>query len=91
MSNCNGTHLSNCLPVSYLSDAMPLDHWFHAFQTTFGDMLIAAPDPIPECLQDRSGITYSYNAALTLYAECFVRALPSPDADNHEIQGGSRQ
>ncbi len=88
MPHHNDTRLTNGLPYTYLSDRMPLDHWFHAFQTTFGDMLVAAPDPISACLQDRSGLAYGYDAAMTVYAECFVRPLPGPSGANHDPQAG---
>lgn len=65
--------LSNGLHGTYLRDRMPLDHWFHAFQVTFGDMVVAGPDTVTKALTDSS--VHDYPGALALYAECRVRPL----------------
>ena len=74
---CSGGYLSNGLHSTFLRDRMPLDHWFHAFQVMFGEMIIAGPDIVTKALADSAATstTYDYPSALTLYAECRVRPL----------------
>ncbi len=78
--------LSNGLHSTYLRDRMPLDHWFHAFQVTFGDMVVAGPDIVSRALADSTAnpLVYDYPSALTVYAECRVRSLEQPPR-GHEI------
>ncbi len=75
---CN--NLSNGLHGTYLRDRMPLDHWFHAFQVTFGDMIVEGPEVVTQALADSAAnsLVYDYPAALTVYAECRVRPLEHP-------------
>ncbi len=69
--------LSNGLHRLYLRDRMPLDHWFHAFQVTFGEMVVAGPEVVTRALTESTAnsLVYDYPAALTVYAECRVRPL----------------
>lgn len=77
MPPCSGEYLANGLHGTYLRDQMPLDHWFHAFQVTFGEMIVAGPDIVTKALTASAATptTYDYPTALTLYAECRVRPL----------------
>lgn len=79
----SGNYLPNGLHGTYLRDRMPLDHWFHAFQVTFGEMVVAGPDIVTQALAESAtnSLVYDYPAALTAYAECRVRPL---------AHGGSR-
>jgi hypothetical protein len=81
---CSGDYLSNGLHGTYLRDRMPLDHWFHAFQVTFGEMVVAGPEIVTQALAESTAnsLVYDYPAALTVYAECRVRSL------NHGNSGG---
>lgn len=73
----SGDYLSNGLHGTYLRDRMPLDHWFHALQVTFGEMIVAGPEVVTQALAASSAdsLVYDYPAALTVYAECRVRPL----------------
>lgn len=77
----DGGYLSNGLHSAYVADNLPLDHWFHAFQTVFQEMITQGPTQVLLALQGQSVAdtpTYCYRDALALYAECFVRPLPGP-------------
>lgn len=80
-ASCN--LLSNGLCCTYLRDQMPLDHWFHAFQVTFGDLVVSGPDIVTQALTTPAA--YDYSTALSLYAECFVRPLDHGPR-GHEIR-----
>lgn len=81
----DGGYLSNGLHCAYTTDNLPLDHWFHAFQTVFLDMVVQGPPEVLAALQERSTgetRTYDYRGALDLYSQCRIRPLPGvPDPD----------
>ena len=72
--------LTNGLHSTYLRDQMPLDHWFHAFQVTFGDMVVAGPAFVTQALTESTDHSrgYDYPSAMTHYVECHVRPLDRP-------------
>ncbi len=85
----DGGYLSNGLHSTYLADSLPLDHWFHAFQVTFGEM-ITRGDPAVSAALGRSsanGICYTYPNALALYAACQVRPLTPADLGDSGAPG----
>lgn len=73
----DGGYMANGLHATFLRDRMPLDHWFHAFQTTFGEMVIGSHPDIAQLLRDsiENSTTYDYSSALDVYATCMVRPL----------------